>query len=101
MNTTQYKFDGISVMATLRESGFEEEPSVAIVSAISQAFKNLVTTEELEAALERLKDKLMQALQARKTESLRRIDGVDIRHDKATAGEYSRSTQRIDCVGSE
>ena len=61
MNTTQYKFDGISVMANLKESGFEEKPSVAIVSAISQAIENLVTTEELEVPLERLKNELVQA----------------------------------------
>ena len=64
MNTTQYKFDMISVMTNLKLSGFEEKPSVAIVDAISQALENLVTTEELEAGLEKLKNELMQAMKA-------------------------------------
>ena len=68
MNTTQYKFDTISVMTNLKLSGFEEKPSVAIVDAISQAVENLVTTAELEAGLGKLKNELMQALQAMKAE---------------------------------
>jgi len=64
MNTTQYKFDMISVMTNLKLSGFEEKPSVAIVDAISQVLENLVTTEELEAGLEKLKNELMQAMKA-------------------------------------
>ena len=85
MNTTQYKFDMISVMTNLKQSGFEEKPSVAIVDAISQGIEYLVTTEELEAGLEKLKNEFTQALQAMKKELLIRIDGVDVKHDTATA----------------
>ena len=101
MNTTQYKFDMISVMTNLKQSGFEEKPSVAIVDAISQAVENLVTTEELEAGLEKLKNELMQALQAMKAELLVRIDGVDVKHDKATASLGSSLIQRVDGVESK
>jgi len=101
MNTTQYKFDTISVMTNLKQSGFEEKPSVAIVDAISQAVENLVTTEELEAGLEKLKNELMQALQAMKAELLVRIDGVDVKHDKATASLGSSLIQRVDGVESK
>ena len=101
MNTTKYKFDTISVMTNLKQSGLEEKPSVAIVDAISQAVENLVTTEELEAGLEKLKNELMQALQAMKAELLVRIDGVDVKHDKATTSLGSSLIQRVDGVESK